>query len=59
MRPHDALGMIFILIFVFLLINKSDGTTKVVTSLGKAANDTIQTLQGRDNGITVPGLQQS
>lgn len=40
-------GGIFMLIGIYLFINKGDSTVKIIDSLGKNATAGIATLQGR------------
>jgi hypothetical protein len=47
MKTPDIVGGIFILIFLYLVINQAETTSKVITALSGGVTSTIATLQGR------------
>lgn len=51
MKTPDIAGGIFILIFLYLVINRADTTAKLITSLSGGVTQTIAVLQGRGNNV--------
>jgi hypothetical protein len=51
MKTPDLVGGIFILIFLYLVINRADTTAKLIESLSGGVTQTIATLQGRGQGV--------
>ena len=52
MKIQDILSGMFALILVFLLLNRSSDTAKVISSLSTAVTNDTLVLQGRGSGQT-------
>jgi hypothetical protein len=44
---RDAIFFVFVLIFLFLMVNNGDKTTAIIAQLGDAFNTSVKNLQGR------------
>lgn len=49
-RLTDAIGVMLALVALFLILEKSDGFTRIVTALAGGGGDILRILQGRDRG---------
>jgi hypothetical protein len=51
MKTPDIVGGIFILIFLYLVINKAETSAKIIQSLTGGVTQTIAVLQGRGSNV--------